>query len=153
MESSTISKSKRKGKEEEVVESWPRRTEKEEEEEEEEEEGGEESRFPNLERVLPFIFRKELIRSYRIRQLLTVFTFFSPPFFGFITHARSTGPLASFTFLRASIIVRGGVAFDTDTFYYGSSQFFVHLLFPLLLPLFPSRIIVSTYFNFCFFPL
>lgn len=83
--------------------------------------------------------------------------FFFPPFFGFITHARSTGPLASFTFLRASIIVRGGVAFDTDTFYYTARHSFSSISFlrSLVSPLSPfphHRFIVSTYFNF-FFPL
>lgn len=47
-------------------------------------------------------------RLYRIRQLARPLRVFFPFFFfGFITHARPTSPLGSFTFLRASIIVQG----------------------------------------------
>lgn len=60
--------------------------------------------------MLPFIFRRELIRSAIVSNTAAgsaAVRFFPFFFFGFITHARPTSPLGSFTFLRASIIVQG----------------------------------------------
>ena len=110
-------------------------------------------------------------RLYRIRQLARPLRiFFFPPFssfYSFITHARSTlAPLGSFTFLRASIIVRRGLLLTQIRVHFVATRaavtnlvavFFYHhspvrCVTPLHIATFVTAHISLRFFFYFFFP-